>query len=210
MKKLIAFILAGTLIFGMSVQAFATTYSSATTDLTQTSMDTETSSGTVETETINYTSGGTSSTGVTVSATPSLSGYTVVWTGDVTVSETDDGTATVTFYVDSVTSDSTVVVYAYIDGEWVEVEATVEDGKIVVAGLEDGSVPIAIYVDDESVEAASDSGSTTSSSDSTTSSSDSTSSPQTGEFPVSGTLAVVIAAALAGMLLTQRRRSVEG
>ncbi|MCD7865761.1 MAG: hypothetical protein LUG54_07075 [Clostridiales bacterium] len=237
MKKLVAILLAGVLVLGCSVTAFAAGSPSATAaDVSVTASATDANGTSVEivvSQEYETTEQQEAADEMAASPTATLealinqgldlsdSGLTadeateLVFKAVMDVKPVGDTSlinwpVTIRFNISGVTTDSKVLVLHYINGAWVAMPVTLGDGYIDVTF--DSLSPVAIFVDEETLaNANSSAGVTTSDSSSSSSSSPSSSatSPETGEFPLAGTLGVVAAAAVIGMLVAQRRRYTE-
>lgn len=195
MKKLAAFFLAAVLVMGLAVTAFAadspsTINASATiSDADQAAVDDLTADAT----------GALTGAGLSAS---DASGYNLY--GTYSLDSFDTNTAVVTISVPGLTTSDSVIVLQYINGAWVQIDAslvTVNDGSVTVIVSSDG--PLAVYV---SSSAAVGTGTSSTSTDSTgTGSSSSETSPTTGEAPIMAGFAAIVAIAAAGMIVTRKR-----
>lgn len=115
-----------------------------------------------------------------------MKGYSALTSFDVTLPEEAES-AEVTFHVPGVKKGDTVMVKMYVNGEWIEVEATVVDDNMVKVLIKNSGT-IAIYVKDKEGASAGNGSGT---------------SPKTGEgaaFPAACTMAVLfgVIACIAG------------
>ncbi|MCC8029979.1 MAG: hypothetical protein LIO75_09360 [Lachnospiraceae bacterium] len=224
MKKIAAIILAGVLALGCSMTAFASSSTGTASDASITvdndytvdstgshfsvviSQDYASDEDEAAANALAADPEGTLSDLVSSGVLTSEEASDVVFKAVMNVSVDGDADAvtwpmTVRFNIAGVTSSSKVVALLYYNGAWQSVEVTsLGDGYADLLLYYTG--PVAIYVDEDTVESANAAASGSSDSSSTTS-------PETGAFPLARTLGVVAAAAVAGMLITVRRRYAE-
>ena len=106
---------------------------------------------------------------------------------------------TLTFKVNGVNSTSKVIVLRYVNGQWVQINGVVGDGKVTVTV--DGSSPIAFYVLNTNAAGGNNGANGANGTDGSK-----VVSPKTGSAPVMMCVVAVAVAAAAGMCVTSRRK----
>ncbi len=215
MKKLAAVLLAGVLVFGVSVTAFATQSPSGSTQDTLINAELQgqpdwhliISQDYPTQEEADAAAALRQNPQTQLESTPGVGaeeaqGMKLVTVMDVkVVGEGKNPPYTVRFYVPGVTASSRVIVLHYFNGAWQKESPALGDGTVTVT-FSDLS-PVAIYVDEETANNAGTSGT-----DSTASAGSGTVSPKTGEMPVMPVIAVVAVCAAVGMTVSVRRKYV--
>ncbi|MCC8152040.1 MAG: hypothetical protein LIO96_11475 [Lachnospiraceae bacterium] len=219
MKKAAAVLLAGVLVLGTAVTAFASspeTSSTKTANITATAeaagiTGTAKSASTGKTLNIiisnEYSTDEHREAAEKIAADPmsvleqlglSTTGMVFKAVYNVEVEGAESGeTVSVTFSVPNVTTGSTVYVLRYVDGAWVQVTGVVLADGTVTIEYPYAEGPFTIYVDEDTAKAGTTSG------DSSTG----TTSPKTGEVPVMPVALLVIALAAAGMVISSRKKT---
>lgn len=161
MKKVVAILLAGVLTLGLSMTAFAADSPSADTDETVLEATVTDGVGNVvvsttyateeEAAAVEALAADSAATLESVVGAEAASGLTLATVMDVTVENWDGNPITISFAYPGVTADSSVIVLHYTNGAWVQEACTLSAGYIAVTFT--SFSPVAIYVDESTVEA---------------------------------------------------------
>ena len=126
-------------------------------------------------------------------------GYGLAYVTNVTADSDVQFPLTLTFKVNGVNSTSKVIVLRYVNGQWVQINGVVGDGKVTVTV--DGASPIAFYVLNTNAAGGNNGANGANGTDGSK-----VVSPKTGSAPVMMCVVAVAVAAAAGMCVTSRRK----